>query len=133
MKNIKQPLLQQRLHTVRYKVYIAGKVTGIPYNDAFDKFQKAELMLTKLGLQVINPMRIVPPGCDWKSAMRLCIASLCQCNAIYLLSDWKESKGACMEYTLADSLCIKLINDAVIEELQYKNLSHYKTAYQIQH
>ncbi len=118
MSNNKKPLTSKKLQPMCYKVYIAGKVTGLPYKETFDKFLKAEEMLRKLGLEVVNPMRLVTQGTDWQSAMRICIPALYGCNAIYLLHDWLESRGAKLEYHNADALRLTLINDTTIGEIK---------------
>lgn len=120
MNNEKQPLLNKRPKLLRYKVYIAGKVTGLPYKETFQKFLAIEEMLKMLGQEVVNPMRIVPQGSDWESAMRLCIPALYGCNAFYTLPDWKESRGATIEYFNANAMGFTRINDAMISEIRHR-------------
>ncbi|MCW3784900.1 DUF4406 domain-containing protein [Plebeiibacterium sediminum] len=118
MSNTNRLLTSKKLQPMRYKVYIAGKVTGLPYKETFEKFLKVEEMLRRLGHEVVNPMRLVTQGTDWQSAMRICIPALYGCNAIYLLPDWHESKGANLEYHNADAMRFTLVNDLVIGEMK---------------
>lgn len=92
------------------RVYIAGKVTGEDPIECNKKFSKAELLLTSMKMQAVNPRLFVPSDADWKQAMKLCIKSLITCDFIYLLPDWKESEGAKLEVTIAEKLGIEIIN-----------------------
>lgn len=83
------------------KVYIAGAVTDRPYDEAYDHFERVEIKLRRLGFDVVNPMRIVPKTDDWVKAMRICIAALVECDAIYMLKDYQISKGANSEMLIA--------------------------------
>lgn len=78
-------------------VYIAGKVTGLPYGDALNKFMVAEVDLLNAGYLVINPMVLVDKETEWKQAMRICLSFLPYADHIFLLHDWNESEGAMWE------------------------------------
>ena len=91
------------------KVYIAGKVTGEQIGDAFVKFNTAEFQLKRAGYTVVNPLRIVSQKLSWEKCMKVCLAELINCDAIYLLPDWAESRGAKLEYHIAQELKLKLI------------------------
>ena len=90
------------------RVYIAGKVTGESYDECFAKFVEAEKNLQQNGLQVINPMRMVPENASWEQAMKLCLKSLLTCDIVYLLPDWCESDGAVFEVMVAKRLGINI-------------------------
>lgn len=89
------------------KVYIAGKVTGEPIAECTMKFGTAQKEIEKLGFEAINPLEVVG---DWKApwnvAMKKCVSALVQCDAMMLLSDWSDSKGAIMEFEMAENLNI---------------------------
>lgn len=101
----------------QYRIYIAGKVTGLPYQATFNKFLQVEEMLKHLGQEVVNPMRVVTKGTEWQLAMKQCLSELTNCNAIFLIDDWQYSNGARLEYHIANMLEYTLINDDVIEHL----------------
>ena len=91
------------------KIYVAGKVTGLPIHEVIEKFNKAQLKLEAYGFEVINPLEIVKEKAqgwdtDWQTAMRLCITAMMTADAIYLLKDWQDSDGARLEHQLADML-----------------------------
>jgi hypothetical protein len=91
------------------KVYIAGKISGME-EQAFELFVEAEVRLIKKGYEVINPMKL-PHKHDksWTSYMKECLIELLQCDLIYTLPNWHESKGATIEMNLARELGIKII------------------------
>lgn len=94
------------------KIYIAGRVTGLPKNKVIKKFFEAQQELEKLGFEVINPIRVVNNWkTPWNTAMKQCIVALLDCDAVYMLSDWEKSKGAKVEYNIALSLQIPIYTD----------------------
>lgn len=101
----------------QYRIYIAGKVTGLPYQATFDKFLQIEEMLKHLGQEVVNPMREVTPGLDWQHTMKQRLSSLLGCNAIFLIHDWEHCTDARLEYHNANILSYTLINEEVIGDL----------------
>lgn len=95
---------------MKSKVYLAGKVTGLPYSECLEKFKNQAEILSKQGYEVVNPMEIVPKNTDWKTAMKLCINAIMECDAYYMLDDWRYSRGAKIELQLALSLDLKNLN-----------------------
>lgn len=93
----------------KHIVYIAGKVTGLPYNEVYAKFKVKQLELESHGYEVVNPCEITPSDADWQSAMRICIAALVQCHSICLLPCWIDSEGAKVERSLAIKLGINTL------------------------
>ena len=90
------------------KIYIAGKVSGLPYVDLTFKFGSVEQTLKEQGYTVINPLNIVLGGEAWEPAMKKCIAALVDCDEVFMLHDWKESPGARMEHEIATKLKLKI-------------------------
>jgi hypothetical protein len=80
------------------KVYISGKITNNP--NYKKQFEEAEKRLKKAGNIVMNPA-ILPEGFEWDEYMKICIAMLDPCEAIYLLENWTSSKGAITEKSYA--------------------------------
>ncbi len=92
-------------------VYISGKITGLDPKKTKDKFNAVEAMLLEKGHKVINPIKLANINDEWTHAMKKCVIGMMECNAIYLLPDWQESKGAKIEYELANNLNFKLLNN----------------------
>lgn len=93
------------MQVTKKKIYIAGKVSGLPIHEVTMKFGTAQKKLENKGYEVINPLAVVNDwDTDWNTAMRKCIAALTDCDAICLLPDWKESKGARIENSIAQHL-----------------------------
>lgn len=90
-------------------VYIAGKVTGLPYKEVVVKFHKAQIALEEAGYFVINPIALVHEGADWQQAMRICLSYLPLADHIHLLHDWQDSEGATLERELATKLGITAV------------------------
>ena len=90
------------------RIYIAGPMTGLPdFN--FPAFHAAAKHLRAQGHDVVNPAEISPdPLLSWEEWMRRDIPQLLTCEAIYLLPGWENSKGAWLEYAIANALKIPM-------------------------
>ena len=80
------------------KIYIAGKITGLPNYKVY--FDLAEKELKKQGHIVVNPS-VLPVGLVYDDYMNICTAMLKACNTIYMLKNWKDSTGATIEHQIA--------------------------------
>ena len=80
------------------KVYIAGKITGNP--DYKQQFAEVEKKLREKGHTTMNPA-VLPDGFDHHEYMQICFSMIDVCDAVYFLSNWRDSKGATMEYNYA--------------------------------
>lgn len=92
------------------KIYISGQITNLAFLDSFALFEQAEKELTKKGFEVINPMTIEHDhDLSWLNYMRTDIKVLVDCDVIYMLSNWTNSKGAEIERKLAIDLGIDVM------------------------
>jgi hypothetical protein len=91
------------------KIYISGKITGIE-EEAAHIFESASSLLQIQGYEIINPMTL-PHNHDksWESYMREDLKALLDCDSIYMLNGWNDSKGANLEYHIAISLGLEVI------------------------
>lgn len=90
------------------KVYISGKISGLSEKVYKNNFNSAELYLTGLGYDAVNPVsEVTIPNGTWEDYMRRDIKLLCDCDYIYLIEGWEDSDGASLEKLIADNLGIK--------------------------
>ncbi len=91
------------------KIYICGKITGIEQY-AERQFQQAEDELTDLGHQVANPFKLPHEhNQTWEAYLKECITEMLKCDAVYLLTSWRQSEGAKLEARLAGKIGMKII------------------------
>lgn len=95
------------------RIYIAGKVSGLPCAEVTHKFGLAQKHLESMGYEVVNPLAVVAhqhsvaPKADrlldtpWHWCMRWCIIYLMACDGVVLLPCWVDSRGARLEHELA--------------------------------
>lgn len=79
------------------RVYISGRMTGLPlYNrQAFDA---AAADLRGRGFQVISPAELNSDGASWAEMLgREIVLLVDRADAIVLLPDWQQSRGARLE------------------------------------
>ena len=93
------------------KVYISGKITGLQIEEVNENFSKAASYIRSIGHIPISPLDITPPNADmdWKEFMIKDISGLLDCDAIYMLKNWGQSKGARIEYQIAKEMDLKII------------------------
>lgn len=86
------------------KIFISGKVSGLPYEEAKSKFEKAEDYFANNGFDVWNPTRHCKESWSWLRCMCVCLWNLAKCDVVVFLKDWKDSRGARMECRFAKLL-----------------------------
>lgn len=82
------------------KFYIAGKINGL--EDYKEKFKKAEDKLVSEGHICMNPA-ILSEGFPYEAYMPICCSIIDQCESIYMLKNWKNSRGARVERAYAEA------------------------------
>jgi hypothetical protein len=91
------------------RIYIAGPMSG-RQDLNFPAFHAEAARLRELGHTVLNPAENPQPDCNsWEGYMRMAVAQLVTCDAIYLLPGWAESRGALIERRLAQELRMHVI------------------------
>lgn len=85
--------------------YVAGPMTGIPEHN-YPVFTAAVEALRADGVEVVSPHEIDDGGIQqpWSWYMRKCLVLLAGCDEIVMLPGWEESRGACIEHTIAEIL-----------------------------
>ena len=118
------------------KIYVSGKISGLPFADVQDRFDGAEALLNEIGFEVVNPLK---NGLDknrpWNEHLCRDIELLLPCDAIYMMDNWIDSTGASIEYDIAvrtgkevlfESNVI-ILNDEKKAVLRFQNAIHEVT------
>jgi hypothetical protein len=91
------------------RVYVAGKVTGLPKEQVKTKFNQITNKLHSLGYQVVKPVAITDEAPNWDDAMRNDIKKMLECDELHMLPDWQESRGAQLERDIAIRLGMNVV------------------------
>lgn len=101
----------------KIRIYISGKITGDP--NWREKFLKAEKKLLELhphliDAEIFNPARVeLPEFATWDEIMKIDLMFLSDADYVYMLPDWSDSRGACIERGYATALNIAVIEAAL--------------------
>jgi hypothetical protein len=109
------------------KIYISGKISGLTTEEALNNFERAEKKLSEnqwsldsvydrpkrtFGSvnELVNPMKLEHNhNKSWEEFMKEDIGALLSCDAIYLLKNWGDSRGARIERAIALELGITIL------------------------
>ena len=84
------------------KIYISGKISGLPYEEVKTRFDDCQALLESIGFEVVNPLTMaLPQEATWEQHMVKDIELLFSCDAIYMMDNWMDSTGAGIEYDIA--------------------------------
>jgi len=116
----------------RIRIYISGKISGLPPEIAEENFKRAERVLRKAdpNCTVVNPYLVCKrifkdkPDAVWLDKMDVCIKMLRKCDVIYLLSSWNMSDGAIIEFIVAEHECISIMYESVKHSAEELLLDH---------
>ena len=119
------------------KIYIAGPMSGVEdWN--FPAFFEAERQLLELGHEVVNPAHNDGSTYEealasanagkhsWDWYMRRDLTNLITCDAVCLLPEWRNSKGASLEVQVAKGLDMPLYilrNEELVPRVEILGLS----------
>lgn len=94
------------------RIYISGAITGT--TDYMRRFRIAEMIFEERGLDVVNPAKLcssLPTDFRHEEYMKVCLAALDSCDAIYMLTGYENSKGAMIELGYAKGKGLKIYNE----------------------
>jgi len=87
------------------KIYLAGKITGLPHEEASALFGQAEHEIARAGHTPLNPLTRVDQteGRTYNEylldALRI---MMLEAEAVYFLDNWIDSKGDRIEFAIAN-------------------------------
>lgn len=82
------------------KVYISGPITNDP-DHYKENFRQAKEFLIHIGYDVVSPAEY-PENLHYNDYIKIGLKDLMECDAICMLPNWTESKGACLEHHYAE-------------------------------
>ncbi len=93
------------------RLYLAGPMSGYAEHN-YPEFNSVAALLRADGYEVFNPAENVDGGVRRPRSfyMRRDIPALMDCDAIVVLPNWQQSRGACLEMWIAIDLDIPIFN-----------------------
>ena len=92
------------------KIYISGKISGLPIEQAKKKFEHVADVLREHGHRPFNPFDNGLPDTEpWDKHMRADIAMMMECDEVVMLPCWKDSRGAQIEHRIAKELDMPIV------------------------
>lgn len=91
------------LPTTGPRCYNAGKISGLSYLGALNKFQKFDKVIReRTGMTPVNPMiHGLNPSSPWWRHMLYDLGLMVRCDMVFFQPDWVESRGAKIEHAVA--------------------------------
>lgn len=95
-----------------FTVYISGMISNLPVDIYRAKFKTAEKQLLDRGYNVLNPAETditrsakMTDHQFWVACMLIDIRDIMEkCDGVYMLNNWRRSKGARIERIIAQEL-----------------------------
>lgn len=106
------------------KVYISGKISGLPIEEVKRKFHNAASLLESLELQPVNPLENgLDDGSTWAQHMGKDIELLLGCDGIIMLDNWKQSRGAEIERLVAKKMDMYILYEEIVADDENKRIA----------
>lgn len=96
---------------MKKKCYNSGKISGLPYLQAYGNFQLADVEIEARGYDTVNPMkeRWLRPSAPWWMHMVVDLWHLLHCDVVFFQRNWADSRGARIEFQAALQLGKEMI------------------------
>lgn len=91
------------------KVYLSGPITEIKNYKGLFLFAE-ELIKMCDAARIFNPASQIPDSLGYEDAMKRCVTALAQYEVIMMLPGWRTSKGARLEYDIALTCGMNIID-----------------------
>jgi hypothetical protein len=103
------------------KIYISGKMRGLPEEESRKLFKAAEQYLIGLGHDVVNPWNSELEKdtlCnEWADYIMFDLNILKTCDALYMLDNWQDSNGAKCEHAFACGRGMEIIYETSKQQI----------------
>jgi len=112
------------------RIFISGKITGLSREEAGDNFYNVEAKFRAEGHECFNPIRMADKvgwNLPYNYYMSECLKELPYCDAIYMIKNWRESRGAKIEYMVAKQLGLDIMYEEELPSGGYKPLDDAMT------
>jgi hypothetical protein len=91
------------------RCYNAGKISGMSYLQAYNKFLQADRHIVRLGYNPVNPMICgLRASRPWWMHLVYDLFLLARCEFVAFQKDWLDSRGAKIEHCVARFLRKKI-------------------------
>lgn len=91
------------------RIYISGKITGLPIAEYQEHFMRAHHRLADIGHNPINPIYLGQFDLPYEAYMEIDKVLISTCDAICMLKGWEDSPGARKELEYAKSLGLQIL------------------------
>jgi hypothetical protein len=87
------------------KIYISGPISGLNPSEVSKSFAEAEKWLKRQGFVPVSPLNNgLPESATYTEHMLRDLQMLSECDEVYMLEGWENSRGCRMEIAEAASL-----------------------------
>jgi hypothetical protein len=87
------------------KVYISGQIGNLPEEEYQQNFAVGMEEVRAMNMHPVNPCNLLHEhDKSWQSYMKHDIIEMLKCDALYMLNNWHNSKGAKIEWQIATFL-----------------------------
>lgn len=94
------------------KVYLSGKINGLGEDEYRDNFAQAAMdalaFFPDEQVTIVNPATLPAIHNSWEDYLIRDLMLLKDCDAIVMLPNWKDSKGAITEHAFAEGMGIEI-------------------------
>ena len=95
------------------KIYISGKMRGLPEEESRMKFEAARQYLIELGHDVVNPWdseKEKEEQClEWEDYILYDLRIIKHCDVLFMLDNWRDSDGAKCEHAFASGRGMEIL------------------------
>ena len=106
------------------RIYIAGPMTGMPEHN-FPAFHGAAGRLRQAGWDAVNPAENFQGRTDLprETYIRADVSLMMSCDAVAMLPCWEQSRGAKLEYLLAQEMGMEVIDAETLQPIQRRQVA----------